>query len=266
MVFEDYSTDYADLEHRQLIFGYEGSSDDESSSFPGYSVKVYSNNTIELAEYRALERSEMLETSVTPFAGIRFEGNKRVINHIKWLIEQYAPTIEAMPDCLYYDIYGGTVDTFWFGNKTISAYSIHWVDLIEVKRDLDLDEEYLQTVKNGNKLLHIYNDIARALSRYKLLRRVEEHNQWPEFDVGVKAICGGIGMSEAILESMILRIFEKIAISTYYTNEAPTDRFLQGKDEAYRDVVGILADALVRLGIDPAEYGLDDCLNKGKEQ
>ena len=251
------NNDSYEYQPAHLVFGYKSYPCDGCSTYPGYSIKIYDNNMIELLEYCGSDDSSRLETSVTPISGIRFEGNQRDIEHVIRIVDSHAATIEAMPNELLYDIYDGSIDIFMFRNKVIRADNIYWCDLLEMKNKYKVEAQSLEMMKNGNRLLEIYNAIARALYQYDFFKEVDRQtNHFPLFGSAVKEICG-VGMSEVILQSIILDLFGRIASAGVDADKHANDAYYQGKNDAYRDVIRMLADSMETNGIDSTDYGFD---------
>ena len=96
-----------------------------------------------------------------------------------------------MPEYLDFVVDDGCVDCFRFWNKEIYANNIERQDLVELKRKYGHHDEYCRTVAYGNRLLDIYDQIARSLSGYDLLRSTDKQEyHTPGFGNGMDAISG----------------------------------------------------------------------------
>ncbi len=96
-----------------------------------------------------------------PIASPRYE--------IGEIIKKYQSEIDQMPDVLESSMLDGPMQEFRFGDKSIITFISGRMDLKELKKqDPALFHEYEENIRNENKILDIFKEIAEVLKENEI--------------------------------------------------------------------------------------------------
>ncbi|MCR5566491.1 MAG: NUDIX domain-containing protein [Clostridiales bacterium] len=128
--------------------------------YGGDIIRVYASGEIEYSTH-------LMGYEKVPLEKRSYQADPAMIREIEDIIASHEDDLKGIPSRLNNGSCDGSVQSFTFGQKKISALNISRTDLNEIKeRNPGYCEEYWANILHENMVLDIFEKIVSAFSRY----------------------------------------------------------------------------------------------------